>query len=299
MAPTLFYMRSWLLSLLISAFVLKVHAAVIRSPDPLSEPDLPVNNITIIPASAPNNVAWPVEKAHPTLGPGSVTNSSISSPLAAPQLYCNGRSYGRNLNRASCIQINNVMSSYELPRTFGERGTGYYEANLPFRYLSRDGLCAVDISHTQGVDSDEIAPADLKRAARYIIDVCVTGSPNEGGLVTGLGKNGHLSMRVVPYKPTVECGPEGGGPPWMTCRDIIDAMPASNKKQVFGPKTEESTTVPIPWKYSTVRKRCGMFLSGPTDNPAASDTGDWYKIYAAATAVDFMCIQHGRRSVDV
>ncbi|KAL8865730.1 MAG: hypothetical protein Q9174_006729, partial [Haloplaca sp. 1 TL-2023] len=238
MASTLPCIRSWLLSFLFSALVLQAYTAVIRSPDPVPEPDLPASNITTVPASTLNNVTWPLEEAFPIVASDSITNSSASAPLAAPQLYCNGKLYGRNLNRTSCLQINSVMSSYELPRTFGERGTGYYEANLPFRYLSRDGLCAIDISHTEGVDSDEVAPAEFKKAAKYIIDVCITGSPNEGGLVTGLGKNGHLSMRVVPYKPTVECGPEGSAPPWMTCRDIVDAMPANNKRQVFGPEQD-------------------------------------------------------------
>ncbi|KAL8846470.1 MAG: hypothetical protein Q9221_008436 [Calogaya cf. arnoldii] len=185
------------------------------------------------------------------------------------------------------------MSSYTTPQSFGERNTGYYDAPLPFRYQSHDGLCAIDLSHAAGVLSDVIAPVDLKVAARLLISVCVAQAPNEGGLLTGLGQNKALALRIVPYRPTVTCGPEDSGPPWLSCRDIVDRMPANNKKQVFGPKGDARTTVPLPWKYTTTRQRCGVFVDG-TEPGRTTDTGDWYKIWAAANAVEFMCTQLGK-----
>ncbi|KAL8856138.1 MAG: hypothetical protein Q9178_007263 [Gyalolechia marmorata] len=70
-------------------------------------------------------------------------------------------------------------------------------------------------------------------------------------------------------------------------------MPANNKAQVFGPKEDRRTTVPLPWKYTTARQRCGVFVDG-TEPGKTVDTGNWYKIWAAANAVEFMCTQLGK-----
>ena len=101
-------------------------------------------------------------------------------------------------------------------RTFGDRAAGAWDAPLPFRYLSHDGLCAVDVSHSHGSTFDTVTPLALKETARLLIQICVQTPPSIGGLATGLGENKALSMRIVPYKPTVYCGPVDSGPPWIT-----------------------------------------------------------------------------------
>ncbi|KAL9634018.1 MAG: hypothetical protein Q9204_003169 [Flavoplaca sp. TL-2023a] len=75
-------------------------------------------------------------------------------------------------------------------------------------------------------------------------------------------------------------------------------MPANNKKQVFGPRGDTRTTVPLPWRYTTTRQRCGVFVDG--DEPGrTTDAGDWYKIWVATNAVEFMCTQLGRNGTAV
>ncbi|KAL8687726.1 MAG: hypothetical protein Q9224_005065, partial [Gallowayella concinna] len=172
---------------------------------------------------------------------------------------------------------------------------------LPFRYLSHNGLCAIDIAHTAGVLTDSIAPIDLKLAARIIISTCVMvnkrGEANTGGLLAGLGQNQDLAIRVMAAKPNTTCGPEGSGPPWAACRDIIDRMPANNKRQVFGPRDDPRTTVPLPWRY-TARERCTItvdLVDGA--EPGSVTTSDWYKVWAATNEVDFMCAQQRKRGV--
>ncbi|KAL8752725.1 MAG: hypothetical protein Q9199_005541 [Rusavskia elegans] len=186
-----------------------------------------------------------------------------------------------------------ISDSPPVCKSFGERNTGHYDAPLPFRYLSHDGLCAIDLAHATGVMSDTIAPVDLKVAVRLLISICVAQAPNQGGLLTGLGQNKALALRIMPYRPTVTCGPDDSGPPWLSCRDIVDKMPANNKKQVFGPRGDVRTTVALPWRYTTTRQRCGVIVDG-TEPGKTTDTGDWYKIWAAANAVEFMCTQLGR-----
>ena len=261
--------------------------------------DLPSSNdlLTAPSASAAPDIFWPTESPAPlTIFPGPGLTRSNSSTLTASLPKCDGRLYGRNLNLASCLQVHQVMSSYTVEVKFGERGTGHYDANLPFRYLSHDGLCAVDLSHASGIASDTITPKELKDAVNNIILVCVLGSPNTGGLVTGLGSHKGLAVRVIPYRPSVTCGPPDTGPPWTTCRDILDNMPTSGNPQVFGPKNDPSTTVALPWSYTTGSRRCGIYVDG-TGPGGVSDRSDWYKIWAAANAVDFMCCQLKKRGV--
>ncbi|KAL8953344.1 MAG: hypothetical protein Q9222_000806 [Ikaeria aurantiellina] len=165
--------------------------------------------------SQESNVYWPLESPNLLTSPSVAlreTNTSVGASLPS----CNGKYYGRNLNLDSCLQVLAAMSSYVGTKSFGQRGqgTGYHEAPLPFRYLSHDGRCAVDLNNARGVASDVVAPIDLKNAARAIIQVCVSLPPNEGGLITGLGEGKGLALRVVPYRPTVTCGPDGSGPPW-------------------------------------------------------------------------------------
>ncbi|KAL8790672.1 MAG: hypothetical protein Q9213_000520 [Squamulea squamosa] len=162
------------------------------------------------------------------------------------------------------------MSPYTGTKSFGRRGSGiYHEAPLPFRYLSHDGRCAIDIAAARGIDSDVVSPLDLRNAALAIINICVATRPSEGGLITGLGENGGISMRVVPYRPSVTCGPDASGPPWITCRDIIDVMPADDKQQIFGPESDGTTTIPIPWSKTSPRLRCAMSIDATAPGPVS------------------------------
>ena len=282
--------RPCLLLHLLGACTTIYHAVAVGDPSGQPEQEPPTRNI---PSLNSNRTIWPADAPAPITVAASDLTLPNPSNLTGPLPECNGRLYGRNLRRTSCMQVYHAMASERFPVSFGERGTGVYDGPLPFRYLSHDGLCAIDLAHVSGIMSDVIAPIDLKVAARLLISICVSQTPNEGGILTGLGQNKALAMRIMPYRPTVKCGPDGSGPPWVSCRDIVDVMPANDKAQVFGPKEDKRTTVPLPWKYTTTRQRCGVIVDG-TEPGRTIDTGNWYKIWAAANAVEFMCTQLGK-----
>ena len=292
--------QSALLNGFLANEIIGARAAVIRDQD--ARWQLPLNitssfkDFTILPPSAASNTYWPLDFPAPIGDASDEIDTSNTSSLTAGQVSCNGQVYGRNFNLGSCIQVYHAMSSSTMPATFGERGTGTYDVNLPFRYLSRDGLCAIDISHRRDLNFETISPIELKEAAAIMIQICVSGQPSIGGITTGLGVNKGLSMRVVPYRPNVYCGPPDSGPPWITCRRVIDVMPASGKAEIFGPKAWENTTVEIPWAQTTVRRRC-MVVVDAIHEGEVSDTSDWYKIWAAANAVDYMCAQLGKKGL--
>ena len=238
---------------------------------------------------------WPLENPTPILSHDVRSNSSNQSTLSASQISCNGTLYGRNLNYESCMQVYSLMSTTVVPKTYGQRGTGSYDAPLPFRYLSRDGLCVIDLSHSADIYFDTILPVELREAAGALIQICVSGNPNQGGLITGLGVNQGLSMRLARYRPSVTCGPQGSGPPWITCRNLLDNMRADNQRQVFGPRELDNTTVALPWSGSSSEARCALEL-GPGD---VSDSASWYQVWAAGNAVDYMCTHTGRGGIAV
>ena len=249
------------------------------------------DKFTVISSSA-SDIDWPPDASAPTVRLNFGVDPSNTSILANEKKISCGQQYGRNLNLESCLQVSRVMSSNPRPKTFGERGEGTFDAPLPFRYLSHDGRCAIDLSHAQGVTFDTIAPSDLKEAAESIIAICIFGQPNLGGIATGLGVNKGLLMRIVPYRPSVYCGPKGTAPPWITCRHILDTIPANDEPQIWGPEAWENTTVPIPWAKTSEARRCTLVIDGIAPG-LVSDSSDWYKIWAAANAVDYMCTQLG------
>ncbi|KAL8784957.1 MAG: hypothetical protein Q9195_008823 [Heterodermia aff. obscurata] len=248
-----------------------------------------IKKFTVIPSSASTGIDWPLEAPAPVAS----ANSSDTFLTGNDRKISCGQQYGRNLNIASCLQVYRAMSRSPDPKTFGERGTGTYDAPLPFRYLSHDGLCALDVSHLAGLEFDTIAPSDLKEAAESLIVICVFGKPNIGGVATGLGVNKGILLRIVPYRPSVYCGPPGTAPPWITCRQVLDNIPANNEPQIWGPSDWENTTVGIPWARTSDARRCAMVVDGIAP-PPVSDSTDWYKIWAAANAVDYMCTQLGK-----
>ncbi|KAM0796877.1 hypothetical protein BDR22DRAFT_975776 [Usnea florida] len=166
----------------------------------------------------------------------------LTLPNALTAKYtCDGTRYGRGLNLDSCLNAWRRMDDTTVSKSYGERdsddpGSTDWDANLPLRILSYDGRCAIDVSHSARSPSDTIAPSYLKSYARTLISICLqpsssppptSPSASVGGIVSNIGDNGNLAIRVTKYNPVnVHCtGEAGSGPPWFDCRDSIDAMP--------------------------------------------------------------------------
>ena len=253
----------------------------------MSDANLFEQNTTLPdPALFDNNISWPENAPNaPTtnLSSSSTAVSLPSSPSMAPNFACNGKAYGKNLNYASCIEAWNKFPTDSEAITFGERGHGSWGANLPFRILSSNGLCAFDISHQKGVIFDTIAPDNLKANARVLLDICVNGNPNVGGVVSKLGQNGNLVLRVTPYRPTVRCAPfREWNPPAQDCRILLDEMPTDGIRRVFGSKDDPDPSITVKLPTGFRRSRCSVYVDALLPD-TGTDTSDWYKMctYAA------------------
>jgi len=153
--------------------------------------------------------------------------------------------------------------------------------------VTGDGLCAIDISLKRDFDFDTMIPDDMKLSVRALIDICVRGNPNQGGVVTNLGENGALAVRITPYRPNVQCGHPGTAPPFMNCREVLDLMPTSGLQLRFGPRNDPTAQVVVPRYYTEKDRRCGFAV----DTIGSTDVADWYKLWAAAVAVEVMCLE--------
>lgn len=72
-------------------------------------------------------------------------------------------------------------------------------AGLPYRFLSSDGFCAIDIVSKPGAISDRASLWEIKQAAFQIIAQCAQGNPSTGGIVRQIGIKNKLAVIVRPY----------------------------------------------------------------------------------------------------
>ena len=99
---------------------------------------------------------------------------------------------------------------------------------------------------------DIISGAEIAQAAGVVIENCLENPlRNQGGVIGFLGLGKNLAVRVVSYAPNVQCSDTPGrrGPPMGSCRGIIDYMPASYDREIFGRVGTEGVQVNLPQSF--------------------------------------------------
>ncbi|KAI4166870.1 MAG: hypothetical protein LQ348_007751, partial [Seirophora lacunosa] len=111
---------------------------------------------------------------------GSLTQDIDASDLAAghDNLACSGWRYGRQMSQASCLNAWQKMPRSSLARRYGNsRVHGEELVDLPLRYLSDDGLCAIDVNEKWNVIAtipDITSELTLANVAKEVLDQCVS-----------------------------------------------------------------------------------------------------------------------------
>ena len=135
-----------------------------------------------------------------------------------------------------------------------------------------------------------MTPTDVKLNAQALLNICVRGTPNEGGVASNLGQNGALALRVTPYRPNVRCKERGTAPPPPNCRKILDLMPTDGKQLRFGPRGDPTVQISVPKNFVTAEAQCVVTI----DTNSQIDVSNWYKIWAAGIAIENMCVEANR-----
>ena len=111
--------------------------------------------------------------------PANHTNDNVD-PVPNDTYHCNSRSFGHHLNRDSCRNAWNKIEQSTNPRTFNSRppGSGQHveipiESRLPIRYLSDDGLCAIDLRLQSNSRRDTCNTRAIAAAADSVLRNCV------------------------------------------------------------------------------------------------------------------------------
>ena len=101
-------------------------------------------------------------------------------PILNDTFNCIPRLYGRDLNQESCRNAWNKIKQTNTPRTFNSRppGRGPYvqipiKSRLPIRYLSDDGLYAIDFRMQSSSKRDTSNTRAIAAAADLILRNCV------------------------------------------------------------------------------------------------------------------------------
>lgn len=156
---------------------------------------VPEGDITTSRRTSSPNLSWPATyapaapvKINISLSPAETTYDVNNIHLAAPRIQCDASTYGRDLNIASCQEAWELLPTTTTPRTIGQRTEGNFDIPLPFRVLSHDGLCAIDITHKKGLIFDISTGSELSQAALLILDACVKGDMQQGGVAIGIGE---------------------------------------------------------------------------------------------------------------
>ncbi|KAG6991082.1 hypothetical protein G7Y79_00057g090640 [Physcia stellaris] len=227
------------------------------------------------------------------------SSSSASEFPLTSRVQCSGGRFGVRLSRIRCDNAWEKIEQSIQPQLFAQRDTEEDIFSLPFRYLSDDGSCAIDLSLIDKEGVDVCNGLGIAHAARRLIDECIVdrtkGGPNVGGVTSDFTPRGNLIVTLSHYTSTVECIPPAANPPTVeSCNDVLQAMPASTDVEVFTKHAVERT-VHVPWflvdkKFGSNRCKLNvnLYRSG-----AIMETTTWFNIWTAGVAINEICIKRG------
>lgn len=181
----------------------------------------------------------------------------------------------------------------------GEEEPGW-SVILPLRIISDDGKDFIDVAtKNDELVSETCSWREIWQAANSIIQKCVSQPVAQGGTVTDVGVEGLLSVTVSSYdsssircmdppatRPTVV-------PPYGSCNSVLEAMTWDERVMTFGdrPSPIGALVVLLPKTFRSPDNQCVLRIAM---NAPGYEITSWSNIWAAAVAVQEMCIKQGK-----
>ncbi|KAL8692996.1 MAG: hypothetical protein Q9218_002085 [Villophora microphyllina] len=106
---------------------------------------------------------------HLVLNPASL-NATLGPNFAVD---CNGAAYGIDLNIKSCAEAQKLIPTSDSPSKFGQRGRQGVDVLTPWRWVSSDGQCVIEVPETILGSVPQGSYLDLSTAADEMIEVCL------------------------------------------------------------------------------------------------------------------------------
>lgn len=254
------------------------------------------------PAALDPVIKIPVPSNPPTLqflNLSKIANYADLVNATSGEVNCVGQRYGYNLNKTSCDEVWKRIPTDSRILSFGARTVGTFERPLPYRYLSDDGLCAIDVDIMNSFGSDTATNHDISTAAKSILDKCVfrdvtkTVYESIGGVYPGVGRHSGLKVKVSSYSPTVKCEPGLAPPDIAACLNLMGTMQTGKSRVSFVRKRDPTRirNLIVPKRVASATGLCTAVIDL---EEGEADISSWHEMWMAAEAVNEICIQNDK-----
>ncbi|KAL6717971.1 GTPase-activating protein S13 [Lecanora helva] len=150
---------------------------------------------------------------------------------------------------------------------------------LPWRFVSSDGSCAIEIGTNVPMGQDNASYSSVIGAAWQLYVTCAR--KRKDGVVKNLGLQGKLNVTMEQYKPNVGCGdPESVPASVAACSELVRTMIATKDPVTF----HRGFNLPYTKQWGDCRMT--LDIAGPRA------VMRWYDLYAAAVAINSMCVRN-------
>ncbi|KAG7008875.1 hypothetical protein G7Y79_00004g014590 [Physcia stellaris] len=262
--------------------------------------------ITALSSSTFSHVAaYALSVSHPHIGRDALPNNASDVPdlsqlnanftsLNDTQFHCSGEEYGSDLSFRSCLDaLDHGLGHDTHPLSFGHRDSpGSFDVRLPARVSSADGRTAYTLQ-IEEIFVDEWTMEEAYNAGAALAQKCVGGGTHaraEGGVVSGLGRNGRMWMELTAYNPHVRCEHPRARTAPRDCEHIYSTMHMSETYEHFVHERSRRTDTMVPWTVWPRIPECGytVYVAGAEDSESTAH------IWEAMVALDDMCARIGK-----
>ncbi|KAL9583582.1 MAG: hypothetical protein Q9203_005022 [Teloschistes exilis] len=221
--------------------------------------------------------------------------SGFNSPID-----CNGAAYGKDLNVKSCVEAQKLIPTTDSPLKFGQRFRQGVDVPTPWRWVSTDGKCVIEVPETKLQSAPQGSYLDLSTAADDMVELCLE--------IIGWTK---LENDVLPASselsrlPILHRREEHGG----DHEEDVGRERQKKFRSARAPRSSSGATdnVHFEWVTTSLAFYDSQMLTLHAANQLYSsqlvatvdltttnqDAATWYDIWAATAALDAICVRKG------
>lgn len=199
------------------------------------------------------------------------TSTPPPPPPLAPNVLvsyvCNADAFGRDLDVDSCTDAVRSIGVGTAQLTFALRaaaaaadGNAASDVPLPQRFISPDGRCVIEPCLAPDAEAARASYEEVAVASFVLVRNCAGKEGGSGGVARDIGGDNNLRVTLSKYDPGhLRCYSKMREPDARaSCQEVLDSMPAGDGDVRFGPRSDGSVGVVLP--YLLVSSECWFFF---------------------------------------